>query len=47
LREDIKDLRRKYRTVFKNTIPLMDRHGKLIFDENRLADSELGEPELE
>lgn len=25
----------------------MDKHGKLIFDENRLADSELGEPELE
>ena len=25
----------------------MDKHGKLIFDENRLADSELGDPEPE
>lgn len=48
LREDIKDCRRRYRLVLTNiTIPLMDRHGKLIYDENRIADSELGDPEPE
>ena len=36
LRNDIRKLRYEYKDVFKNTIPLMDRHGRLIFDMERL-----------
>ena len=37
LRNDIKQLRNQYKDRFTNTIPLMDKHGRLIFEEDRLT----------
>lgn len=37
IRADIKDLREENLQRFKNTIPIMDRYGKLEFDLDKIA----------